>query len=43
MRWGRLLKEYIWGQGGIKDFGFNGAKFGILDIQEEILNRQLDI
>lgn len=25
---GRLLKEYIWGQEGIKDFGFNGAKFG---------------
>lgn len=43
MRWGTLLKEYLWGQGELKDFGFNCAKFGILDIQEEILNRQLDI
>lgn len=40
---GKAAEGVYLGAGGIKDFGFNCAKFGILDIQEEILNRQLDI
>ena len=40
---GKAAEGVYLGSGELKDLGLNCGKFWIVDIQEETLNRQLDI